>query len=445
MPIIDTTIRPIQPKRRLEVIPLSKIVVDDRIRVEMGNIDSLAESIQQKGVMQTLVVQDLGDGRYRLLAGGRRYAASCKAGLAEVPANICEGELTDLELKEIELEENIQRKDLEWAEEVSLKSQIHQLKTAIYGGPKTSAKGATGWSEQDTARLLGDHRTTITRDLTLAAALRKNPELSKCKTKVEAYRQVSSQTEKLLKEELARRFEQTKPDTDALTNNYILGDFFEHAPELPSNCVDFIELDPPWGVNYEQHVAATGGSATECFKDMTPEQFPAFMDQTLKECVRLLKPDRWIAIWFSIRYHFETIKILCEKHGLSVYPIPAIWFKPGYTGRPLQGDRGMTSGYETLLYAAKGDARLARIRGNVFSYVPPAQTERTHPTEKPVDLMCDLFTTFCDGTHKILVPFLGSGNQILAANRVGMTCFGYDLSETYRNEFILKVKGMVQQ
>ena len=39
----------------------------------------------------------------------------------------------------------------------------------------------------------------------------------------------------------------------------------------------------------------------------------------------------------------------------------------------------------------------------------------------------------------VLVPFLGSGNTLLAANNKDMNAFGYELSETYRNEFVLKV------
>ena len=38
-----------------------------------------------------------------------------------------------------------------------------------------------------------------------------------------------------------------------------------------------------------------------------------------------------------------------------------------------------------------------------------------------------------------MVPFLGSGNTLLAASNLGNTCFGYDLSEEYKNSYLKRV------
>lgn len=75
----------------------------------------LSHSIELHGVLQPLVVRPLLDGSYQLVAGERRWRASRMAGLTEVPVVI--KELTDAQVAEIALVENLQREDLDPIEE----------------------------------------------------------------------------------------------------------------------------------------------------------------------------------------------------------------------------------------------------------------------------------------------------------------------------------------
>ena len=75
----------------------------------------LADSISQHGVLQPLLVRPLLSGGYQIVAGERRWRASRMAGLATVPALI--RELTDSEVMQIALIENLQREDLKPLEE----------------------------------------------------------------------------------------------------------------------------------------------------------------------------------------------------------------------------------------------------------------------------------------------------------------------------------------
>ena len=74
----------------------------------------LSESIKQFGLLQPILVQDKKD-HYEIIAGERRWRASKLAGLKEVPVII--KDLTDQEIVEISLIENIQREDLNPIEE----------------------------------------------------------------------------------------------------------------------------------------------------------------------------------------------------------------------------------------------------------------------------------------------------------------------------------------
>lgn len=75
----------------------------------------LADSIAQHGILQPLLVRPLPDGGYQLVAGERRWRASRMAGLTEVPVLI--REMTDSEMMQISMIENLQRENLTPVEE----------------------------------------------------------------------------------------------------------------------------------------------------------------------------------------------------------------------------------------------------------------------------------------------------------------------------------------
>ena len=80
-----------------------------------SELESLAASIEARGVLQPLLVRPLADGALELVAGERRYRAAKRAGLSEVPAVV--RELSDGEALELALLENLQREDLNPVEE----------------------------------------------------------------------------------------------------------------------------------------------------------------------------------------------------------------------------------------------------------------------------------------------------------------------------------------
>ena len=78
-------------------------------------LEELADSIRQHGVITPIVVKKANNGFYTIVAGERRWRASKKAGLKEIPAVV--RERTELQTQEIALIENLQRQDLNPVEE----------------------------------------------------------------------------------------------------------------------------------------------------------------------------------------------------------------------------------------------------------------------------------------------------------------------------------------
>ena len=98
-----------------ETLPLSALVPQAQPRRRFEGLEALAESIREKGVLQPLLVRPLGDGRYAIVAGERRYRAARMAGLAEVPVRVLD--VGEREARLLALLENLQREDLNPYEE----------------------------------------------------------------------------------------------------------------------------------------------------------------------------------------------------------------------------------------------------------------------------------------------------------------------------------------
>jgi ParB family transcriptional regulator, chromosome partitioning protein len=118
-------------------------------RQVMGDLSELMASIAEKGVIEPLIVRSRG-GRYQIIAGERRYHAAVQVGLREVPAVI--KDVDEIEVMEIALVENLQRKDLTAFEEADALQQLAQR---------------CGYTHEDMARKLGKSRTSITESLSL--------------------------------------------------------------------------------------------------------------------------------------------------------------------------------------------------------------------------------------------------------------------------------------
>lgn len=110
----------VDEQEKVVTLRLSEIVPNRAQPRKFFDEDALAEladSIAQHGVLQPLLVRPLADGTYQLVAGERRWRASRRAGLSEVPVVV--REMTEKEAAQLALIENLQREDLNPMEEAN--------------------------------------------------------------------------------------------------------------------------------------------------------------------------------------------------------------------------------------------------------------------------------------------------------------------------------------
>ncbi len=101
----------------VQEIDIKAIVANDkqpRKDFDEQKLDELAASMKQHGVLQPVIVRKKGN-IYELVAGERRWRAAAKAGIKKIPAIV--KELSDADVMEIALIENLQREDLNPMEE----------------------------------------------------------------------------------------------------------------------------------------------------------------------------------------------------------------------------------------------------------------------------------------------------------------------------------------
>lgn len=111
----DTAVQDVRALRHMAIDLLKASPNNPRKSFADADLDDLANSIREKGLLQPIVVRPLSDGEFEIVAGERRWRAAQKAGIHEVPVLI--RELSDGEALEIALIENIQRADLNPLEE----------------------------------------------------------------------------------------------------------------------------------------------------------------------------------------------------------------------------------------------------------------------------------------------------------------------------------------
>jgi len=131
------------------ILPLGMIEANpDQPRTNLGNIEELAASIREKGVLEPILVRAVAPNRYQIISGERRYRAATIAGLDEIPA--IELDVDDKEQLEIALVENIQRKDLTPFEEAEGFLVLQQK---------------FNYTHERISQVIGKSRTTVTETL----------------------------------------------------------------------------------------------------------------------------------------------------------------------------------------------------------------------------------------------------------------------------------------
>jgi len=436
----------------LRKLHVKDIKVGTRFRKEYKNLDSLKESIKNKGIVQPITVNK----NLELVAGGRRYSAAAALLLegisVDIPALIRDTE-DELDLRECELIENIEREDLTWQEEAALTERIHNLQIEKHG---------PNWSGRKTADLLNKSIGGTSQNLQLAKVLEEVPELAKVKKKKDVLKLLKQTADTAVVEE--KRAEQISrigsmenamhSNLKRADGNFRIGDCFVGIQDTidmykgthRESVIKMIEVDPPYAIDLAELKKKEGITNDDLrrYKEISKENYPSFLERLCSLLYESAAPDDWCIFWFGPTWFTETKAALINA-GFKVDDIPGIWLKGSEdsegTGQTNSPSTYLARAYETFFIARKGSPSIRKKgRSNVFSFKPVPAGQKYHPTQRPIELISEILETFAYPGDVCMVPFLGSGTTLRALYKQDMNGFGWELNKENKDHFMLQVE-----
>jgi len=397
-------------------LPLSEVKEGERFRKEYGDLKSLCDSIAKHGVIQPIIITR----DKELVAGGRRLRASFLVGKETVPF-VYRDECDELTLRELELEENLHRKNLTWVEEASLTAEIDRLKREKYGSVEVrertdlAPEGEQKWGTQDTAKALGVDRSTVSRNLAVARALEVMPELAEVSDRATALRLIDEHIEALEREISVRESKEKGTFQEVL----YYGDALEFLAGLEDESIDLLLTDPPYGSDIQ-----TGGNRMNIHFDDSHDNSLELLTSVLKEAKRVLKPNAHVYIFCSA--DVSLLWKMCEicRVVLGRDPTtPLVWVKNGSFGL-VDFSQSYAPDYKFIIFCPAPGRSLTEKRNNTLLYPAVLPTKRITPVEKPVPLIAELIRMSTVPGEVVIDPFVGSGAVLEAAIGMGRVALG---------------------
>lgn len=148
---VEDLFKDLNHKTEFRMVDSNNIILnEEQPRKDAGDIEGLAASITEKGVLEPILLRRVGE-QYSIISGERRFRASQIAGLNSIPSIILN--VDDLSTLEIALVENLQRKDLTAFEEADAFSML---------------VNKFNLTHEEIARKIGKSRINITETITLS-------------------------------------------------------------------------------------------------------------------------------------------------------------------------------------------------------------------------------------------------------------------------------------
>lgn len=411
----------------MKLLSLSEIQVSkDRQRQQFDEeeILDLAESIERNGLINAITISNgnilrAGERRLRAVRHLEVLGKSFTYGGNSVPLGMIPtidlGELSEIQRFEVELDENLKRKDLTFQERaLALKRRqaLIALQTGVTPTPIEISDKVYG-------NRTGGTSVMVRRSLIIAEHLDK-PEIQKAKTLDEAYKILEAQEA----QEKRRQAGEALPSTFIQSQHRLfIGDFQKVFNAPPA---DIIITDPPYGIDADKFGeinVAKGFTVPHAYVDPSGEAWESLMLNFIDFATSnsaphahlycFCDPDRF----YWLRDAFHAANWLCHR-------TPLIYLKPWTSCSRIPNNIRRT--YEMVLFAQKSRERpLNFILSDTFT----AQSEPNlgHAAQKPVSAYIDLLERSYVPGDIVHDYFCGSGPIFPAAHSLKCIAYGSEL------------------
>lgn len=182
--------------------------------------------------------------------------------------------------------------------------------------------------------------------------------------------------------------------------------------------------DPPYGYSYQSNMRTKSAKFEVIAND----------DKILAGFVPVAAAhsDGWVLVCTSWKVLGEWLR---ATEPLGDLQNMIVWDKGG--GGMGDLTRSLSTDFELVLAFNRGAQIYGKRIGSVWAIGKDRAGDYQHATQKPVALVEQALTTFSPDAALVYDPFLGSGTTIIAAHRLGRTCYGLELDPKYA-DVILK-------
>lgn len=425
----------------MQTLNISEIVIQDRQRTELAPkpLEELVRSIYSKGLLHAIVVSKEADGTYRLRAGERRLRAMDNLHTSNLPFSYngepvpenhapvtFTSEMSEADLYELELEENLRREQLPWQDLTEAKANLHRLRASQNPGHTLKETG------KELAAIKGTlpeyEQKSVSRALLLQQH-KDNPRVKKAKSEAEAFKAIIDEGEQKF---LARL---NVANVEKSEHRLIHGDCRDELRNLPANSVNTIICDPPYGIAAHQ-----AGQESKHFYDDSAAYALEICKTILREGFRIATPRATLFMFCDVD-HFVELRTYAAQQAWSVFRTPIIWDKTR-GGRAPWGRAGFQRSYEILLFAVKGQDELVYPGGrDILSFPQDTKNSRTHAANKPESLLDALLKISTLPGEVVLDPCAGSGGLLPCADRAKARAICIELDDTYYAQAMARLNG----
>lgn len=413
----------------MEMLPVGVVrVPEERIRREFDQnaLDDLEKSIRQIGIINPPTARKV-NGEFVLSTGERRLRAmkqiiamgdrvplvgGALAPIDHIPIVLHE-ELSNDDLIQVELEENVLRRDLTWQERTKGYADLHALRQVQAEGDGADYTIKATATELAGGEPTGEFQRTVSQALVLAKHL-DNPVIAGAKNEKEALNLLKKDMEKTFLAELGELAEKSTS-----RHTLIHGNAREVLLTFEDELYDIILTDPPYGVGADDWLPQSGSnSGVRHFYEDSFEIVEELMDAVIPQWTRVTKDNAHLYMFCDIRL-WNYWRVMFEKNAIwRVWPVPLIWSKNG-RGNIIGTVDGPRRTYEAVLYARKGAKLVQRVGADVLSHTPVSNAK--HPAQKPVSLYTELLSWSGIPGQLVLDSFAGSGTIFPACNKLNLT------------------------
>ena len=454
----------------IEEKDIADIIIKDLSRVDLGDIQSLARSIETVGQLQPILI----NANNELVDGYRRISALKELHRTSVEVRVIK-DLSQDDAYLIELFSNLDRKEFLWHEEIELKAKLHNY----WKGKAEEANES--WGYRETSKRLNCSLGGLSTDLVFAEALKVFPELKQQSTKSRAkelYKALGEQANAIQRmnnfsddeknrlaelqagnltvpktiapteektaevrekatEIVNKEVEEKKSQYKGIKVLYVSENYKTFLDKIPDNSVGMVELDPPYAIDFNENYGKASKIESKA-TDWTEKELYEFYFNYLGAIYQKMLDASWVLCWTG-KEHFIEIQKIAAETGFSVQA-PGVWMKTG--GSTNQPKRNLISNWEMYLLFRKGDAKFnTNSMPSAIQINTTNSAHRIHQWEKPIELYDHFVKAMAKPGSIFLSPFAGSGNCLISAAKARMMPIGCDKSQKYIPQFYERLQN----